>query len=129
MSFFNRLIGWLFTWWNGPTLSTWLYTRRKGEKVGEDARGNVYYRERGGWRRWVIYNGYAEASAVPPEWHDWLHYTTDTPPSPDERRFAWQRPHVPNLTGTPFAYRPPGSIVGTREREKTSGDYDAWSPE
>ena len=32
-------------------------------------------------RRWVIYNGYAEASKVPPDWHGWLHYTFDEPPT------------------------------------------------
>src|SRR6186713_877384 len=52
---------------------TWMY----GESVGEDEFGNRYYRTRGGKvdktlgfeRRWVIYNGYTEASAVPPSWH------------------------------------------------------------
>ena len=45
-----------------------------GEFVGEDEFGNRYYRTRGGKidptlgfeRRWVIYNGYTEASCVPP---------------------------------------------------------------
>jgi hypothetical protein len=62
-----------FTWWNGQTLGTRFGTWRHGEKVGEDEFGNVYYRSRGGKadaalgheRRWVIYNGLAEASSVP----------------------------------------------------------------
>ena len=69
-----------FTWWNGATLGTLLWTRRKGEFVGEDEGGNRYYRERGGWRRWVVYNGEAEASRIPPGWHGWMHYRVDEPP-------------------------------------------------
>ena len=125
MGFFSKL----FTWWNGATFGTWVYTMRKGEKVGEDDFGNVYYKERGGERRWVIYNGYAEASAVPAAWHDWLHYTTSEPPKTDERRFDWQKQHLPNLTGTHMAHRPAGSILSDRERPSTTGEYDAWSPE
>ena len=41
-----------------------------GKQVGEDEFGNVYYEggtdSEGRTRRWVIYNGYAEASAIPP---------------------------------------------------------------
>ena len=33
----------IFTWWNGATFGTWLFTKRKGSKVGEDHQGNVYY--------------------------------------------------------------------------------------
>ncbi|MEM9522518.1 MAG: NADH-ubiquinone oxidoreductase subunit NDUFA12 family protein, partial [Pseudomonadota bacterium] len=49
------------TWWNGQTLGTQLFTARKGVKVGEDAQGNIYYETRDGKRRWVIFNGEAEA--------------------------------------------------------------------
>ena len=41
-------MGWflteLFTWWNGQTMGTRWFTRRKGEKVGTDEFGNTYYR-------------------------------------------------------------------------------------
>ena len=109
----------VFTWWNGQTFGTQLWTWRFGELVGEDEQGNRYYRTKGGkidptlhfQRRWVIYNGYAEASKVPPEWHGWLHYTFDEPPTvePLERR-GWEKDHLPNLTGTVEAWRPKGSI-------------------
>ncbi|MGR3491431.1 MAG: NADH-ubiquinone oxidoreductase subunit NDUFA12 family protein, partial [Shimia sp.] len=69
------------TWWNGQTLGTQLFTWRKGVKVGEDEQGNTFYTDRDGKRRWVIYNGLAEASRVSPEWHGWLHHTWDKPPS------------------------------------------------
>ena len=71
----------LLTWWNGQTLGTQLWTARHGTRVGEDEQGNVYYQTQGGKRRWVIYNGEAEASRVPPEWHGWLHFTFDQPPT------------------------------------------------
>ena len=126
MGIVNRLLQ-AVTWWNGATLNTLLWTRRHGEKVGEDDAGNVYYQSKEG-RRWVIYSGLAEASRVTPEWHGWLHYTWDEPPT--ERpipRKAWEKPHLPNLTGTPAAYAPIGSIRQPQPAERS--DYEAWSPE
>ena len=63
-----------FTWWNGQTFGTQLWTWRFGELVGQDEQGNRYYRTKGrkidptlGFeRRWVVYNGYAEATKIPP---------------------------------------------------------------
>ena len=125
----KRLFLFLLTWWNGQTPGTWFFTWRKGERVGEDEFGNVYYRERKGKRRWVIYNGVVEATSVPPEWHGWLHHTLDTPPGEaDAPALRWIRPHRPNLTGTAGAYRPKGSILTPATRPRVSGDYDAWSP-
>jgi NADH:ubiquinone oxidoreductase subunit len=126
MGFFART----FTWWNGPTWGTWLFTRSKGERVGDDDQGNVYYQERKGPKRWVIYNGEAEASRVPPEWHAWLHQTVAEPPS--RRPLAvksWEKPHVANLTGTDGAYYPPGSLNAGGVRSRATGDYEAWRPE
>ncbi|WP_291829517.1 NADH-ubiquinone oxidoreductase subunit NDUFA12 family protein, partial [Bosea sp. (in: a-proteobacteria)] len=79
----------IFTWWNGQTIGTRFHTWRFGERVGEDEFGNVYYRTKGGvkdgalgyQRRWVIYNGEAEASKVPPGWKGWLQHTVDVAPS------------------------------------------------
>ncbi len=124
MNFILRLV----TWWNGQTLNTQFHTWRYGVKVGEDGQGNIFYRSRDGKRRWVIYNGEAEASRVSPEWHGWLHYTWDEPPTETPMRHkAWEKPHQENLTGTPLAYAPPGSIRRERPVEKT--DYEAWTPE
>lgn len=119
-----------FTWWNGQTLGTRFFTWRKGEFVGEDELGNKYYRERGGKRRWVIYNGEAEASRSTSDWHGWLHYRVDTPPTKEPYAARpWQAPYQPNPTGTPAAYHPPGSLAVPRPREEGSGDYEAWRPE
>lgn len=121
----------IFTWWNSPTFGTRLWTSRRGEQVGEDDQGNVYYRERAGRRRWVLYkNGPIEASRVPPEWHAWLHYTVDTPPSEQPPvTQQWEKAHQPNLTGSDAAYQPGGSLAAKAARQATASDYEAWSPE
>ncbi|SHI41051.1 NADH:ubiquinone oxidoreductase subunit NDUFA12 [Wenxinia saemankumensis] len=116
------------TWWNGQTFNTQFFTWRHGEKVGEDEQGNVYYRNSDDTKRWVIYNGEIEGSRIAPEWHGWLHRTWDQPPTQAPlRRQSWEKPHLPNLTGTPQAYAPAGSIL--RGEPAPRSDYEAWSPE
>ena len=73
------------------TIATRIFTWWKGEPVGSDDSGNRYYREKSPpegrrERRWVIYEGEAEASRVPPEWHAWLHHTVDEVPPEAGRR-------------------------------------------
>ena len=124
MKFLLRLV----TWWNGQTLATQFWTARKGIKVGEDDQGNVYYHSKDDKRRWVIYNGEAEASRVSPDWHGWLHRTwNDTPVAKPLVHKAWEQPHQENLTGTPAAYVPAGSLNRAAPVKRT--DYDAWQPE
>ena len=127
----------IFTWWNSQTFGTQFWTWLYGELVGEDEQGNRYYRTKGGKidptlhieRRWVIYNGLAEATRVPPSWHGWLHHVVDTPPTEiDYPPREWEKPHVPNLTGTPAAYRPSGSTLASGQRPKATGDYQPWMP-
>ena len=116
------------TWWNSQTLNTQFYTWRKGEKVGEDDQGNVFYQSKEG-RRWVIFHGEAEASRVSPEWHGWLHYTFDEPPTDAPlKRQEWETDHTPNMTGTVFAYRPKGTLREGGERREADADYEAWDP-
>jgi len=116
------------------TIGTRLYTWLRGELVGTDEFGNQYYQDRKQVqgrrrRRWVIYNGVAEASRVPPDWHGWLHRTTDTPPPAEGLpKRPWQKEHVPNLTGTPEAYRPAGHVLSSGRRAKATGDYEPWTP-
>jgi NADH:ubiquinone oxidoreductase subunit len=123
----------IFTWWSGQTIGTRFHTWRHGERVGQDDFGNVYYQggkdSEGRTRRWVIFNGYAEASAIPPGWHGWMHHRTDVPPSKENYVARdWQKPHRANQTGTAQAYRPPGSLSVPGERPRVTGDYDAWTP-
>ncbi len=117
----------LLTWWNGQTIGTRLYTMRKGNRVGEDSEGNVFYESRDGSRRWVIYNGEMEASRVGPEWHGWLHHTFGKPPTEEPVPApAWGKSHSMNLTGTGAAYVPKGSLRS--DRPEDGPDYEAWRP-
>lgn len=126
----------IFTWWNGATIGTLFTIGKRGALVGTDEFGNRYYESRdtrsydGRKRRWVMYAGYADASKVPPDWHGWLHYMFEQPPTsqPLARR-RWEKPYLPNLSGTPFAYRPRGSLARGGERASATGDYEAWRPE
>jgi NADH:ubiquinone oxidoreductase subunit len=122
----------------GTRIMTWL----RGELVGHDAFGNRYFRDkrhlpqaRGGGRpsrekRWVLYDGEADGSRVPPEWHGWLHHTVnEVPKDGDTPHYPWQKPHQPNLSGTAKAYRPPGSVLVGGPRERTTSDYEPWHPD
>jgi NADH:ubiquinone oxidoreductase subunit len=124
----------LVSWWNGQTLGTRFFTWRKGTLAGSDEFGNLYYRAPSAIpdsipeRRWVVYKNYAEASTIPPGWHGWMHHRQADPPQPYSPR-SWEAPHQPNLTGTPFAYRPPGSIVRAGKPAVPEPDYQAWKPD
>ena len=133
----------IFTWWNGATIGTMLFTKRRGEHVGTDAAGNMYYRakaKRGGTptdgsytereRRWVIYAGSNDASNVPAEWHGWLHGSFEGVPEsylPPPK--IWEVDYTPNATGTAKAYRPAGALERGGQRARAKGDYEAWSPD
>lgn len=118
-----------------PAHIMWVNMFSGAKKVGQDPYGNKYYRAKAmaGYkheRRWVMYKGTPDASKVPPEWHGWLHHQTDDFPSdaaPSFRR-PWQKPHMPNMTGTDQAYRPPGHVLSGGQREEATGDYEAWKP-
>ena len=125
-----------FSWWNGQTWNTRFYTWRIGTLVGQDDMGNLYYKAKSAVpdsipeRRWVIYNGYAEASKVPPGWHGWLHHRVDvTPPQENYVPREWQKPHEQNLSGTAAAYHPPGSIAVGGKPALRAKVYQAWKPE
>ncbi len=127
----------IFTWWNGATFGTLFTIAKRGRFVGADEFGQRYYEAKtirdgdaGRRRRWVIYKGYAEPSKVPAEWHGWLHHTFDLPPTVEPLKVrAFETQHLPNLTGTRFAWRPRGSLVRGGHRPAATGDYEAWKPE
>ena len=123
----------IFTWWDGATIGTSLWSRRNGAKMGEDALGNVYFETKAGRsgprRRWVIYNGSNDASRVPAEWHSWLHQTVeDSPEQAPPLVRPWQKPSEPNATGTAGAFLPAGALERGGHRAAATGDYEAWSP-
>ncbi len=113
-------------------MQTRVFTWLNGTGVGTDVFGNVYYRSRrtapgARERRWVVYANGNDASLVPPEWYAWLHHTADAP-IPDAKKLPWQKPFIPNETGTPLSYRPPGHDYEGGARPLTAGDYEAWTP-
>lgn len=119
-----------FTWWSGQTWGTQLWIWRFGEYVGSDEFGNKYYQDKKAKRRYVTYNGYADASRIPPGWYGWMSQRTDViPTKANYVPHSWEKPHTANLTGTAEAYRPDGSLLNKGERPRVTGDYDAWSPE
>ena len=126
-------LGKIFTWWDGATIGTMLWTSRKGEHVGTDGQGNKYYRSKSKdgqqERRWVIYDGANDASRVPSEWHGWLHGSGDDVPEsflPEPK--IWEVDYTPNATGTMEAYRPAGALEKGGKRARATGDYEAWTP-
>lgn len=128
------ILGKIFTWWDGATIGTSLFSARNGTKVGEDHQGNVYFEGgkdvHGNTRRWVIYNGANDASRVPAEWHGWLHNTIEGAPEsnlPPPR--IWEVDYTPNMTGTDDAYRPAGALEKGGRRQMATGDYEAWNPD
>jgi NADH:ubiquinone oxidoreductase subunit len=121
----------VFQWWDGATVGTWVFTRLKGEEVGRDDRGNIYYVQRGNpRRRWVIYPASNDGSRVPPDWQMWLKGTIDDLPDkalPPKRK--WEKPSDPNATGTMAAFRPDGSLAKNKIRPASTGDYQPWTPD
>ena len=117
-------------------IGTLLYTLVFGKKVGEDEFGNKYYTTKfsskqvgryGKERRWVMFKGKVEASKIPPYWHGWIHYSYDHIPDKKDmlKNYEWQKQHLPNLTGTEFAYLPPAHT----EKDKAINNYQSWKPE
>ena len=120
-----------FTWWNGASWSTALFSHRNGEEVGRDAEGNIYFKHRKDpARRWVIYAGANDSSRVAPGWNAWLRGTIEGLPdqSLPERRSFEAAPQA-NLTGSDRAWRPAGSIRSGGQRPAATGDYSAWTPD
>ena len=69
--------------------------RTQGVFKGEDQFGNKYYQDGSDYNvytrsRWVEYTKVTRKTEVnganvPPEWHNWLHYTTNTTPVEEAR--------------------------------------------
>ena len=125
----------IFTWWDGATIGTSLFSSHTGAQVGTDGQGNTYFRTKSPKkgqreRRWVIYNGANDASRVPAEWHGWLHGTfDDLPESHLPAPHIWEVDYSPNATGTATAYLPAGALQRGGRRAAATGDYEAWTPD
>ena len=96
----------IFIWWNQDTIGTRIKTILFGKFVGQDHYGNKYYENKTG-NRWVIYSEEIDASKIPVEWYSWMHFTRNKIEKDHEfKKYDWQKPHQPNLTGTDDAYYP-----------------------
>jgi NADH:ubiquinone oxidoreductase subunit len=125
MGFFKNL----FTWWEGASTGTALYSWRKGREVARDGLGNGYFESKDG-RRWVIYAGPNDVSRVPPEYYAWLtRQIDDVPDRALSSAPKFLKPATPNLTGTAAAYRPSGALERGGRRAAASGDYQPWTPD
>lgn len=99
--------------------------------VGQDEFGNKYYEKRKAdgkkLERMVKYKGLPEASKIPAKYHGWIHYNSDEFPINNKHKFSWQKKHLPNLSGTRYAYIPK-SISENFEKNKKDSEYKPWSP-
>tara|TARA_B100001564_G_C20488663_1_gene600546 strand:- start:455 stop:814 length:360 start_codon:yes stop_codon:yes gene_type:complete len=111
----------IFTWWNRDTVGTNLKTIFFGKLAGEDSYGNKYYESKNG-KRWVIYSGEIDASKIPVEWFSWIHFMSNKIENKHElKKYDWQKPHQPNLTGTEGAYYPNKNKKNVIEKK-----YKSW---
>lgn len=117
----------IFTWWNGQTTGTRIWSYFNGILVGSDKEGNKYYKNREDSKRWVIYKDVVESTQVNPEWNNWLRYTSIDEPSEFKKKYDWQKNHSPNSTGTENAYDPELSKEKFEPLARND-DYKKWSP-
>ena len=127
----KSVLKYLFTWWNGTTVGTNVFTFFKGKKVGEDYLGNSYFESKDKEKRWCIYYDQSEASRICPEWNSWLRFISNTVPASNNITYDWQKFFKGNVTGLDGAYKP---IIKRVERldedlDNYQSDYKAWKPE
>ena len=91
--------------------------------MGSDEFGNKYYSNLKK-KRWVIYKDIVESTKIPPEWHLWIHFLTNSKPESNVKKLNWQKKHEENLTGTSKAYKPDGSLLS--EKNKSLKKYEVW---
>ena len=111
----------IFTWWNRDTFGTRVKTIFFGKLVGTDQFGNKYYQSKKG-KRWVIYSDEIDASKIPVEWFSWIHFMPNKVENDhDFKKYDWQKPHQPNLTGTDSAYYP-----NKNKKDAIEKKYKSW---
>ena len=108
-----------------------IYCNFFAKKIGVDNYGNQYFQKRKPsqknnfrQRRFVIYKGNVEASKIPQEWNAWLHHMTNELPKSSSKKPKWIKSHIPNLTGTPYAYE----YKDKKNLKKIKNIYSIWSP-
>ena len=108
-----------------------IYCKFSAKKIGVDNYGNQYFQknktsQKNNFRprRFVIYKGNVEASKIPQEWNAWLHHITNEIPDMKANKPSWIKEHIPNLTGTPFAYE----YKDKKDSSKIKNLYSIWKP-
>ena len=99
---------------------------------GQDEFGNKYYEQKKAQinrknKRLVDYKGISEASKVPAKYHGWLHHYSDDFPKGNKKKFSWQKKHLPNLSGTQYAYKPK-NINSKTTYANQNEEYQSWTP-
>jgi|TARA_B100001245_G_C22791217_1_gene381667 NADH dehydrogenase len=111
----------IFIWWNQDTFGTRIKTIFFGKLVGTDSYGNKYYESKIG-KRWVIYSNEIDATKIPVEWYSWMHFIKNRIEKNHElKKYEWQKPHKPNLTGTEAAYYP-----NKNKQDAIDKKYKSW---
>ena len=123
-------------------------TMKVGRLVGTDFRGNQYFENREeyahGQHRWVVYAGdhsfyTVDSSTVAPEWHAWLHHSTEAPPTastvgstagtpPQALAAGSSNPYARSLGGVVTEHPPPNTTL-VRPRGYGLGNGIGSSPE
>ena len=111
----------IFTWWNRDTVGTRIKTIFSGKLIGIDNLGNKYYQSKSG-KICVIYSEEIDASKIPVEWFSWIHFMPNKIENDhDLKKYDWQKPHRPNLTGTDSAYYP-----NKNKKDAIEKKYKSW---
>ena len=96
---------------------------------GRDEFGNIFFQEKKiskKPRRIVRYNGQVESSKIPPAWHAWLHHTQNECPSDNQnKKYDWQKKHLPNLSGTIHSHQPD---LKPKDQNNSDEYYQSWNP-
>ncbi len=98
------------------------FFRRKKTLVGKDEYGNTYYEmnDKKIKKRWVIYNGIAEPTKIPPNWHLWLHYTDNSVPKERDNFIRY----MPNFIDIQDTYSSNCFLLN----QHNSITYKSWNP-
>ena len=111
----------IFTWWNRETIGTKIYTFFFGKFVGKDDSGNRYYENKRKNKRWVLYNDEIDASKISNDWYSWIHFIKNKIELNTKfKKYSWQKPHTPNLTGTAQSYHP------NKKNNEIKKKYKSW---
>ncbi|KIY96401.1 NADH dehydrogenase [Monoraphidium neglectum] len=130
----DKGIAWVRFFFDGNRWIQLMEQGPRGTLVGTDYNGNRYFENNdSGYtrKRWVIYaetktNAY-NPTTIPPEWHGWINYVNDLPPTTHEfKEPVYAVKATLTATGTDKAYQPKGAWADPDKRNWLK--YEAWKP-